>query len=68
MNCKETSTKPLSELWSSSQILDVLFDHHWKEFIEFAEKCLDSDITFIDDEKLYEVVKRGDPNQSFRRR
>jgi len=67
MQSKLSTTTPVSELWDSSQILDVLFDKHWKEFLEFAEKCLDVDITFIGDERLYEVVKRGDPNSSFQR-
>jgi len=57
MESKSHTNTSKNDLWSSDQILDIIFDSHWKEFVEFAEDCLQADIAFIEDECMYEVKK-----------
>ena len=64
MDSKQHTDTPRDKLWDSSQMLDVIFDKHWKEFVEFAEKCLDADISFIEDECMYEVRKRKNEKET----
>ena len=64
MDSKPHTDTPKDKLWTSSQMLDVIFDTHWKEFVEFAEKCLNADISFIEDECMYEVRKRNNEKET----
>ena len=57
MDSKPHTNKPKDELWTSGQMLDVIFDTHWKEFVEFAEKCLKADISFIEESLLRISIK-----------
>lgn len=46
---------PDRDLWTSDQILDVIFEKDWDAFIEFAEKTLDAEITFDWEKSMYDV-------------